>query len=259
MNIPDKGLLAQTEHFWDKNPCDAQSSYETRYAFRYAKEPWILPILKRVALYGVTLEVGCGQGTDALTICRQKSDGSYIGIDLSSESLSNAGKALEEVRLQHPGMIVPQFIKGNAESLPFPDDTFDCVFSMGVLHHSPDTAKAIREVARVLKKGGTAFVFLYRWWSPKLMVANAMRRILPDSYKGKMCQMLRGGARLGTMLEECLGVPVMRSYAKRQIECLFSCFEDVKIGATGSGFPVGACFFDRLPMFSYMFQVVSKK
>lgn len=264
MSETDEALLAQTESFWDGSPCDAQDSYEKRYAFRYAKEPWILPVLKRVAAYGSILEVGCGQGTDALTICLQKDDGTYIGMDLSAESLANAEKALGEARARHTGMIMPQFVKGNAECLPFPDCSFDCVFSLGVLHHSPDTVKAVGEVKRVLKKSGTAFVFLYRRWSPKLMVANAIRRVFPDNCKKRLCMAMKmqgGGlhASLGTMLEECLGVPVMRSYTKRQIENLFADFSGVTIGSTGSGFPVGARFFDYLPMFSYMFQITCKK
>ncbi len=261
MDTGNETELTQTERFWDANPCDASDSYEMRYAFRNATAPWLLSVLNRIAAYGSILEVGCGQGTDALTICRQKSGGSYIGLDLSAKSLTSAGKALGEVLSRHTDMLVPQFIKGNAESLPFPDDTFDCVFSMGVLHHSPDTGKAVLEVERVLKKGGTALIFLYRRWSPKLMAANAIRRIVPNGYRKRMCKIASksGGARLGTMLEECLGVPIMRSYTQQQIESLFSSFASVTVGVTGSGFPMGARFFDRLPMFSYMFQIECRK
>lgn len=49
----------------------------------------------------------------------------------------------------------------DAEHLPFPDATFDIVYSYGVLHHSPDTRAAVKEVHRVLKPGGTAIVMVY--------------------------------------------------------------------------------------------------
>jgi SAM-dependent methyltransferase len=54
---------------------------------------------------------------------------------------------------------------GDAESLPFADGTFDVVYSWGVLHHSPDTPKAFREVLRVLKPGGEARIMIYQTWS----------------------------------------------------------------------------------------------
>jgi len=52
-------------------------------------------------------------------------------------------------------------LQGDAEKLPFPDDSFDIVYSNGVLHHTSDTGKAIDEVWRVLKPGGRAVIMLY--------------------------------------------------------------------------------------------------
>jgi ubiquinone/menaquinone biosynthesis C-methylase UbiE len=49
----------------------------------------------------------------------------------------------------------------DAENLSLPDDSFDIVYSWGVLHHSPDTPKAIREVHRVLRPGGIARIMIY--------------------------------------------------------------------------------------------------
>jgi SAM-dependent methyltransferase len=53
------------------------------------------------------------------------------------------------------------FRVADAERLDFPDNSFDIVYSHGVLHHTPDTAGAIREVHRVLRPGGRAVVMLY--------------------------------------------------------------------------------------------------
>ncbi len=53
------------------------------------------------------------------------------------------------------------FQKENAERLSFPDESFDWVFSHGVLHHTPDTQAAIDEVYRVLKPDGRAIIMLY--------------------------------------------------------------------------------------------------
>jgi len=54
-----------------------------------------------------------------------------------------------------------EFVVGSAEDLPFPSDAFDAVCSMGVLHHTPDTAGAVAEVKRVLKPGGRLIVMFY--------------------------------------------------------------------------------------------------
>jgi ubiquinone/menaquinone biosynthesis C-methylase UbiE len=54
----------------------------------------------------------------------------------------------------------------DAEALPFDDNSFDVVYSWGVLHHSPDTPRALREVHRVLRPGGRARVMIYHKYSP---------------------------------------------------------------------------------------------
>jgi len=53
------------------------------------------------------------------------------------------------------------FALTDAEHLPFADESFDVVYSNGVLHHTPDTAEAVREVYRLLRPGGLARVMLY--------------------------------------------------------------------------------------------------
>jgi ubiquinone/menaquinone biosynthesis C-methylase UbiE len=54
-----------------------------------------------------------------------------------------------------------EFKVSDAENLDFPSETFDLVYSHGVLHHTPDTPGAVREVHRVLRPGGRATVMLY--------------------------------------------------------------------------------------------------
>jgi SAM-dependent methyltransferase len=76
-------------------------------------------------------------------------------VDLTEAAVELARKRFELFDL--PG----RFQTADAENLDFPDESFDLVYSHGVLHHTPETAEAIREVHRVLRPGGRAIVMLY--------------------------------------------------------------------------------------------------
>jgi SAM-dependent methyltransferase len=99
------------------------------------------------------LEVGCGLGTDGAQFA--KAGARYTGIDLTDAAVELAKRRFELFDL--PGT----FRVADAERLDFPDSSFDLVYSHGVLHHTPDTAAAIREIHRVLRPGGKAVVMLY--------------------------------------------------------------------------------------------------
>src|SRR5438045_6343084 len=99
------------------------------------------------------LEVGCGMGTDLLQFAR----GGAIctGIDLTPRSV--------EVSSLHFGLydLRADFVLGDGERLPFGDASFDVVYSNGVLHHTPDTARALQEAQRVLRPGGALYFSVY--------------------------------------------------------------------------------------------------
>src|SRR6266567_6706656 len=92
--------LARVQRFWDESPCDGRSSYAARAQFRYTKDPYMLATLERIAAtHRLVLEVGCGQGTDGVTLCRMmRSDGRYHGVDLSQVSIERARQSACEVR-----------------------------------------------------------------------------------------------------------------------------------------------------------------
>ena len=169
--------LALVREFWNETPCDGGATYASRAHFRYAKDPWLVPILQRIAAtHRHILEVGCGQGTDGVTLCCLLLPGSeYVGVDLSEASLLNARHAAGEMagRLR----VEARFQLENAERLSFPSDSFEAVVSVGALHHSPQTSRALSEVHRVLQPGGVAYVFLYRMLSPKLLGSHALRGV----------------------------------------------------------------------------------
>ena len=113
------------------------------------------------------LEVGCGMGLDLSYFVRNGFEAH--GIDMATTHVELARKYFELRELK----AVIQ--KGNAEQLDFPDQSFDAVYSFGVLHHTPNTALAIREIGRVLKPGGRAAVMLYHKHSLNNLVHTVLR------------------------------------------------------------------------------------
>lgn len=110
------------------------------------------------------------------------------GIGEITKGLSQRGAQMtcldmSEVSLQRCREINPQatVVHGSALSLPFADQHFDHVISIGVLHHTPDCRAGFREVARVVRPGGHVVIFLYQFWSPYHLIYklfSPFRRIL---------------------------------------------------------------------------------
>ena len=99
------------------------------------------------------LDIGCGNGWLVTNFARH---GALIhGVDLTEHAIALTGKrlALEGLRAE--------LRTGNAEELPHPRNFFDYVTSAGVLHHTPDTPRAIREALRVTRHGGRGMISLY--------------------------------------------------------------------------------------------------
>jgi SAM-dependent methyltransferase len=163
MSESNAQLKARVRDFWQSHPCgtkfaDAQPGsrlfYELVEKHRYEKE-WHIPA---AAGFGdaknlQVLEVGCGLGTDGAQFANAGAD--YTGIDLTEAAVDLARRRFELFNLGGT------FRVADAERLDFPDNSFDLVYSHGVLHHTPDTAAAIREIHRVLRPGGRAVIMLY--------------------------------------------------------------------------------------------------
>jgi SAM-dependent methyltransferase len=96
------------------------------------------------------LEVSCGHGGAASYVTRYMSPSTYTGLDLNP-----AGIEFCQKRHTLPGM---KFVHGDAENLPFPDESFDAVINVEAAHLYPHFSQFLAEVARVLRPGGH---FLY--------------------------------------------------------------------------------------------------
>lgn len=106
--------------------------------------------LEQVARYGhgKLLDVSCGEGT-FLRLAR-RAGFEAIGIDFSAAALQK----------NHRANSLNQLALANAQQLPFPDNSFDVVTNIGSLEHYFDPAKAVHEMARVLRPEGVAVVWL---------------------------------------------------------------------------------------------------
>jgi ubiquinone/menaquinone biosynthesis C-methylase UbiE len=103
------------------------------------------------------LEVGCGIGMDSIQFARRANEVYCVDLSLPSVKLT-LGRFHNEGYQAHAAV-------ADAENLPFGLESFDVVYSYGVLHHTPDTPQCIRQLFRVLKPGGRAIVMLYAKYS----------------------------------------------------------------------------------------------
>jgi SAM-dependent methyltransferase len=171
--------------FWNQHPCgdmqvgglgQYQGDYEAFFSaydrFRYRHEPHIPQCLDAVGFRGKqVLEIGLGQGADAEQIIRR--GGLWSGLDLTAESIARVKTRLDLRRLPYQ-----QLKQGSVLQIPYPDRSFDIVFSHGVLHHVPDIRAAQREIHRVLKPDGELVIMLYARWSLNYLLSIGVARRL---------------------------------------------------------------------------------
>jgi ubiquinone/menaquinone biosynthesis C-methylase UbiE len=157
------GIEAVRE-FWDVNVCGSTSASAPRYTreyyeqieqYRYEAEPEIFSFAQFTRYYGkMLLEVGVGSGTDFLQWVR--AGARAYGVDLTPEAIEHVRHRLAIYNLR-----AEETRTASCESLPYDEATFDIVYGWGVLHHTPNTQKAIEEIVRVTRLGGTCRLMLY--------------------------------------------------------------------------------------------------
>jgi ubiquinone/menaquinone biosynthesis C-methylase UbiE len=258
MSETNSTLKERVRAFWQANPCgvkfaDAEPGtrhfFELVEAHRYTKE-WHIPAAADFqSASGLrVLEIGCGLGTDGAQFAEAGAD--YTGVDLTPAAVELARKRFELFNL--PG----EFQVADAEQLDFADESFDLVYSHGVLHHTPEIDKAIREIHRVLRPGGRAMVMLYHRgsynyrvnisvlrragahllrWEPGVKLVHRITGEPLDSLR-RHASLLKSEKKSYLESEEFLsqntdgaGNPLARVYSRRAARELFKNFSEVKL------------------------------
>lgn len=159
---PDK---LQTQQQWDTDPCGANTVrdcepgtlkyYREIRRYRYEEyAPWFPKVMNFDRYQGKrVLEIGVGLGSDHYSFARNGNQ--MTALDLSREHLHHTVR-----HLMLEGLTTRP-VYGDAEDIPFNDNSFDVVYSFGVLMHTPDTARAFSEIKRVLRPEGVAIISIY--------------------------------------------------------------------------------------------------
>ena len=222
----------QTQKQWDGDPCGAVtvkgiepgtvSFYREARRYRYeVYAPWFREMMRFGEWRGKeVLEIGVGIGSDHHSFA--SSGASMTGLDLSREHLRHTRRHLELEGLS------TNLHYGDAEASPFPDNTFDLVYSFGVLHHTPNTQKSIDEVFRVLKPGGTALIGVYHrnslfYWAGVVLYWGIFRGgLVTKGYKKLISE-------IEFRSPENTAVPLVKTYSRIEVRELFRNFANLDL------------------------------
>jgi ubiquinone/menaquinone biosynthesis C-methylase UbiE len=136
------------------------------------------------------LEVGCGSGFAVQLFAEA---GAHVtAVDLTDWAVATTGQRIEAFGLD------ARVQQADAEQLPFEDESFDLVFSWGVIHHTTDIDSALAEIVRVCRPGGEVVLMVYHRRSIFFLFYRALARFLPLARRlGLHFEGARAGERRG--------------------------------------------------------------
>lgn len=159
-----EGLKKEVCDYWNEQVCGSQTTDKAKYSkeyfdeienHRYLVESEILSFAQFANFSGKkVLEVGIGAGTDFTQWVR--AGAKAYGIDLTSEAIEHVNR-----RLAIYGLKAEEVRVADCEALPYESNSFDLVYSWGVIHHTPNTQKALGEIIRVTRSGATCKIMIY--------------------------------------------------------------------------------------------------
>lgn len=142
----------------------------------------------RSVLRGKALDAGCGGGRYTVALKRLGFE-RVTGLDISQEMIRDARRRMRALSIS--GI---HFIPGSALKLPFKENSFDFVFSNGVLHHTTSWKRGVAELLRVLKPGGAGFLYLIEepggiFWD-RIELLRILMRGVPRDYASYVLELL---------------------------------------------------------------------
>ena len=186
------------------------------------------------------LEIGCGIGTDLVEFA--KGGALVTGTDLGPDQVM-----LTKLNFDLRGLPYREIKEANAENLPFPNGSFDLVYSIGVIHHVANPEKAVSEIFRVLKPDGKAIVLVYaRGWKHYLK-----RCLVHGILKGRWFKYGFDWRKVRNEVSEVHGAsPRTEIWTKSEVRKLFKQFPTLEIKKRRLGE-----FFEYKPYNTVMFPV----
>jgi ubiquinone/menaquinone biosynthesis C-methylase UbiE len=242
--------------FWNANPCqsdlselqDRKKYFEEITYKRYHGREWHVPIVAKFEDFKDkdVLEIGCSIATDGLQFAKQGAR--YVGIDLTPNGIELAKERFELFSEKGTFKVV------NAEeALPFPNNSFDHIYSFGVIMASPHPEAIVEQMYRVLRPGGTFTVMLYNrssinYYIEIMFLRKLFRPILYPKIMPRLLAKVTGFPewklnehrkilieRGKLTKEEWLSIntdgpncPFMKVYSKKEAAELFRRFSDVR-------------------------------
>lgn len=203
--------ITEVKKFWDDRPCNVRHSskevgtkeyFEEVERKKFFVEPHILDFTNFPEWKGKkVLEIGCGLATAGINFALNGAE--YTGVELSESSLELAKKRFEVFGQK------ANFYVGNAEELSsfVPAETYDLIYSFGVIHHSPQPEKIIAEIKKYMNENSVLKIMLYA----------------KDSWKNYM---IDSGL---DQPEAQYGCPIALTYTKQEVVDLLSDYEVISI------------------------------
>jgi SAM-dependent methyltransferase len=147
----------------------------------------------------LVLDVGCGMGRFAEVATRWGAR--VVGVDLS--------KAAEVAANNLSGERAAIFFQADVFALPFAPESFDLIYSLGVLHHTPDCERAFKVLPRLLKPGGTIAIWLYSGYNKWYRCSDVYRKVTHRLPSRVLLDLCRVAASLYYLHRGLLRVPLV--------------------------------------------------
>ena len=222
----------QVQRQWDHDPAGSHyvtiAASHTREWFLEAERyrygtyaQWMPEVMEFDRHQGKkVLEIGGGIGTDLAQFATH-------GARVTDADLSAGHLRLARENFAMRGLY-GEFLQQDAESLVFDDETFDVVYSNGVLHHTPDTRAVVREIFRVLKPGGRVIVMVYaedslQYWRNLVWNIGLKEGQLRKYSMGEIM------SRAVERSDNAGAHPLVKAYTRAGLRQLFDSFRDIEI------------------------------